>query len=96
MTNIVASIVIGLSTNWSTVSKTVPVCNMVGCIVAHPTTLNQVGVVTTNKYAVFAYKDKKHKVLLEELGQNPVTLSRQIGEDWQTRQTNLLNLFYAR
>lgn len=65
MTNLVAVLSFCLVTNWTTVSKTSPVCNMAGCCVMHYATLNQVGNVTSNTVATFLFDGQPFSVTVK-------------------------------
>ncbi len=66
MTNLVATLIFVAVTNWTTVSRTVPVCDQVGCLVIHYNTLHQVGSIGTNLVARIEWKEKRFDMLLEQ------------------------------
>lgn len=65
MTNLIASVIVTLSTNWVTVSKTSPVCGMVGCAVFHGSSVHQIGTRQTNTVARVQWKGEDREVILE-------------------------------
>ncbi len=80
MTNIVATLVFVTVTNWVTVSKTIPVCDKVGCLVIHYTTLHQVGTVTTNLVARVEWKGKTSDAVLEQGQISTIQVGRDVLE----------------
>lgn len=84
MTNLVATIVFSIVTNWMTVSTTYPApCSFQGCAVYHPTLLNQKGLILSNTTAIIQWKDQKMDVVVESV---------KIGET--NRNTYDSSLFY--
>jgi len=68
MTNLLATILITITTNWTTVSTTYPApCGMTGCCAYHMVTVNQVGTVTSNTLAVTEWKGRKVETVLESV-----------------------------
>lgn len=68
MTNLLATILVTITTNWVTVSTTYPApCGMEGCLVYHPITDNQVGTVMSNTVAVIEWRGRKVETVLESL-----------------------------
>lgn len=68
MTNLLATLLVTITTNWVTVSTTYPApCGMVGCCVYHAVTDNQVGTVMSNTVAVIEWKGRKVETVLESV-----------------------------
>lgn len=89
MTNLLAALSIILSTNWTTVSRTTPVCEYgAGCTVLHYATLNQIGSVATNLVATFVWKGRTNQITLECLGRSAAILSQGVPESVFTFSTN--------
>ena len=53
MTNIIATVLVTITTNWTTVSTTFPAPCDPGCLVLHLPTENQVGIISSNTVARF-------------------------------------------
>jgi hypothetical protein len=68
MTNLIATIIVSISTNWTTVSTTYPAqCDVPGCLVLHLPTENQVAIVSSNTVAIIDWKGVKVKAVLESV-----------------------------
>lgn len=85
MTNIIATIIISISTNWTTISTTYPApCDMPGCLVLHPPTENQVGVVMSNTVARFELRGREVELILEavEIGRTSRSVTADPSKAW--------------
>jgi hypothetical protein len=67
MTNLIASVLVTLTTNWATVSTTTPVCDRPGCAVLHYSMENQVGEVSSNTVVKFSWQGTEHEVVVESV-----------------------------
>lgn len=72
MTNLLAVITFSLTTNWTTVSKTFPICDQsthgsggISCLVIHYPTENQTGIVVSNTVARFHFEGEAKEVILK-------------------------------
>lgn len=76
MTNILAWITFEIVTNWTTISRTVPICHMDGCLVYHAPMINQTGVGNSNTVVNFSHEGKAFRVVVKteffSLGTNSV------------------------
>lgn len=66
MTNLIASLVITLSTNWTTIGTFTPSCNQSGCLVDHQSEDVQSGSVETNYQAQVEFNGTTHRFLMEK------------------------------
>lgn len=68
MTNLLATILVTITTNWTTVSTTYPApCGVQGCTLYHMATDNQDGSVRSNTIAIVEWKGRKIEALLESV-----------------------------
>lgn len=86
MTNIIATVIISITTNWTTVSTTYPApCDIPGCLVLHLPIKNQVGIISSNTVARFEIcgRDVEQVLGSAEVGRItrsvPVDLSKKWG-----------------
>lgn len=85
MTNIIATVIISITTNWTTVSTTYPApCDIPGCLVLHLPTENQVGVVTSNTVARFKLCGREVEQILEavEIGRTSRSINADPSKAW--------------
>lgn len=67
MTNLLCAVIVTLLTNWTTVSRTVPVLGNPLWAVHRDVMLNQVGQRVTNYVAIVAWKGKTNEVVFESI-----------------------------
>lgn len=65
MTNLIATIIVTFTTNWTTISTTYPTCTNIGCLVFHQPVQHQVGSVSSNIVAVIEWKGTQIQATLE-------------------------------
>lgn len=84
MTNLIASLVITLSTNWTTIGMFTPSCGQSGCLVIHQSEDVQRGDIETNYVAEVEFNCVKHRFVIEK------KMGGSIGERRVARSNSML------
>lgn len=80
MTNLLATLVITLNTNWVNQTKTVPFCNLESCALQHVQMVKQLGTVITNWSAKFTFDGRELLVLLKAQEEKIPSQERTVAE----------------